>query len=48
MNYLLLVSKLKDYLKLIREMPYGTTVHEMDLELKKERGHLDHLSSPIF
>jgi len=43
MNYLLPVGKLKDYLKPIREMLYGMTVYEMDLELKKERGHLDHL-----
>ncbi len=36
MKFLLLVSKLKDYLKPIREMLYGMTVHEMDLELKRE------------
>ena len=43
MKFLLLLSKLKDYLKPIREIFYGMTVHEMDLELKKERGNLDHL-----
>lgn len=43
MKFLLLVSKLKDYLKPIREVLYGMTVHEMDLELRKERGNLDHL-----
>jgi len=43
MKFLFLLSKLKDYLKPIREILYGMTVHEMDLELKKERGNLDHL-----
>jgi hypothetical protein len=43
MKFLLLLSKFKDYLKPIREILYGMTVHEMDLELKKERGNLDHL-----
>jgi hypothetical protein len=43
MNFLLLLSKFKNYLKPIREILYGMTVHEMDLELKKERGNLDHL-----
>ena len=36
-------ERLKNYLKPIREVLYGMTVHEMDLELKKERGNLDHL-----
>jgi len=43
MKFLLLLSKFKDYLKPIREILYGMTVHEMDLELKKERGNLDQL-----
>ena len=43
MKFLLLLSKFKDYLKPIREILYGMTVHEMDLELKKERGNLEHL-----
>ena len=43
MKFLLLLSKFKDYLKPIREILYGMTVHEMDLELRKERGNLDHL-----
>jgi hypothetical protein len=38
-----LVSKWKNSLKVLREILYGMTIHEMDLELKKERGHLDHL-----
>jgi hypothetical protein len=42
-KFLPLLSKLKDYLKPIREILYGMTIHEMDLELKKERGTLDHL-----
>jgi hypothetical protein len=28
---------------MLREILYGMTVHEMDLELRKERGSLDHL-----
>jgi len=43
MKVSLLFSKLKDYLKPIREILYGMTVHKMDLELKKEKGNLDHL-----
>jgi hypothetical protein len=43
MKFLSLLSKLKDYLKPLREILYGMTVHEMDLELRKERGNLDHL-----
>ena len=43
MKFSPLLSKLKDYLKPIREILYGMTVHEMDLELRKERGNLDHL-----
>jgi hypothetical protein len=27
----------------LREIMYGMTVHEVDLELRKERGCLDHL-----
>jgi hypothetical protein len=27
----------------LREIMYGLTLHEMDLETKKMRGHLDHL-----
>jgi hypothetical protein len=27
----------------LREIAYGLTLHEMDLETKKMRGHLDHL-----
>jgi hypothetical protein len=29
--------------KILREILYGMTVHEMDVELRKERGSLDHL-----
>jgi hypothetical protein len=35
--------KLKDSSKVIREIMYGLMLHEMDLELKKEKGHLDNL-----
>jgi hypothetical protein len=38
-----LLGKSKRLPKVLREILYGMTVHEMDLELKKERGHLDHL-----
>jgi hypothetical protein len=27
----------------VREIIYGMTIHEVDLELKRERGNLDHL-----
>jgi len=39
----LLPASLKGSPKALREVMYGMTVHEMDLELKKERGNLDHL-----
>jgi hypothetical protein len=35
--------RLKSFPKTLREIMYGMTIHEMDLELKKERGNLDHL-----
>jgi len=35
--------RLKTFPRTLREILYGMTVHEMDLELKKERGGLDHL-----
>jgi hypothetical protein len=38
-----LTVKLKDSSKAIREIMYGLMLHEMDLELKKEKGHLDNL-----
>lgn len=38
-----LVKKSKGLLKALREILYGMTVHEMVLELRKERGNLDHL-----
>jgi hypothetical protein len=36
-------AKLKGSPKVVREIMYGLTLHEMDLEMKKERGHLDNL-----
>jgi len=39
----ILAAKFKALSKFLREVLYGMTVHEMDLELKKERGSLDHL-----
>ena len=38
-----LSAKLKTYSKVIKEIMYGLMLHEMDLELKKEKGHLDNL-----
>ena len=38
-----LLGKSKRLAKVLREVMYGMTVHEMDLELRKERGSLDHL-----
>ena len=39
----LFIARLKGFPMILREVLYGMTVHEMDLELRKERGHLDHL-----
>ena len=36
-------EKSKRLPKVIREVIYGMTVHEMDLELRREKGDLDHL-----
>jgi hypothetical protein len=38
-----LLEKSKRLPKVLREIMYGMTVHEMDLELRRERGDLDHL-----
>jgi hypothetical protein len=38
-----LTSKLKNSSKVMREILYGLMLHEMDMEMKKERGHLDNL-----
>lgn len=38
-----LLAKARGALRTIREIMIGLTVHEMGLELKKERGHLNHL-----
>ena len=38
-----LAMRFKGYLKILREVLYGMTAHEMDLELRKERGSLDQL-----
>ena len=37
------ISKMKSLPKALREILYGFTLHEMDLETKKMRGHLDQL-----
>jgi hypothetical protein len=33
----------RGYARVLKEIMYGFTIHEMDLEFRKERGHLDHL-----
>ena len=38
-----LTTKLKGAPKVVREIIYGLMFHEMDLEMKKEKGHLDNL-----
>ena len=38
-----LSAKLKGSPKVIKEIMYGLMLHEMDLEVKKEKGHLDNL-----
>jgi hypothetical protein len=38
-----LTMMFKGYRKTLKEIFYGFTIHEMDLEFRKERGHLDHL-----
>ena len=38
-----LLGKSKCLPKALREVMYGMTIHEMDLELRRERGSLDHL-----
>ena len=38
-----LAAKLKSSPKVAGEIMYGLMLHEMDLDLKKEKGHLDNL-----
>ena len=38
-----LAAKLRGSPKVAREIIYGLMLHEMDLEMKKEKGHLDNL-----
>jgi hypothetical protein len=37
------IDKMKSLPKVLKEIMYGLTLHEMDLETKKMRGHLDQL-----
>jgi len=39
----LVKGKMKGSQKALGEVLYGMMLHEMDLEMKKERGHLDNL-----
>jgi hypothetical protein len=41
--FLSLATRLKGSPKVVREILYGLMLHEMDLEMKKEKGHLDNL-----
>jgi hypothetical protein len=41
--FLSLAAKLKGPRKTVREVMYGLMLHEMDMEMKKERGRLDNL-----
>jgi hypothetical protein len=36
-------SVLRHWIKVIKEVLYGLTRHELDLEMKKEKGHLEDL-----
>ena len=36
-------AKLKSFAKTLREIMYGFTIHELDMEIRKERGHIDDL-----
>lgn len=36
-------AKLKTLSKTLREIMYGFTIHELDLEVRKERGHFNDL-----
>ena len=36
-------TKLKESPKVIREIMYGLMLHEMEMEMKKEKGHLENL-----
>ena len=36
-------SKLREIKKILGEVFYGFTIHELDLEMKKERGHTENL-----
>ena len=39
----ILLEKARGALRTVREIMVGLTVHEMNLELRKEKGHLNHL-----
>jgi hypothetical protein len=39
----LLCCRLKGLPRILREILYGMMIHEVDLELRRERGSLDHL-----
>ena len=41
--FLSIAAKLKSSPKVVGEVMYGLLLHEMDLVMKKERGHLDYL-----
>ena len=38
-----ILARLKEYLRALKGVIYGMTVHEVDLTLRRERENLDHL-----
>jgi hypothetical protein len=38
-----LAAKLRGSPKVVREIAYGLMLHELDLEMRKEKGHMDNL-----
>ncbi len=43
-NWIAILTRgLRSFNKTLREILYGMTLHEMDLELRKERQYLDHM-----
>ena len=37
------MRRIKGWPKVLREIMYGFTIHELDLDLRKAKGNLDHL-----
>ncbi len=39
----MILSKLKNIARVLRQIMYGMTLHELDLEIKKEKGSMDNI-----